>query len=196
MRLFRLPALLILAALSTAPALAQDATTDTGASSTPTPESTEQKLFEALKRERDPDKARGIASQIISDWKDSGSATINLLMQWADRSIDQKKNAAALDFLDQVTVLQPDYAEAWNRRATLHYAMGDTRKSMADINEVLKKDPRYFPAIAGMATILTEAGEDELALEAWERFLDIYPADRDAQEAVEKLSEKLAGSRT
>ncbi|MBT9369314.1 hypothetical protein [Rhizobium sp. CSW-27] len=196
MRFFRLPALLILAALSSAPALAQDAGTETGASSTPTPESTEQTLFEALKRERDPDKARSIASQIMSDWKDSGSATINLLMQWADRSIDQKKNAAALDFLDQVTVLQPDYVEAWNRRATLHYAMGDTRKSMADINEVLKKDPRYFPAIAGMATILTEAGEDEPALRAWERFLDIYPADRDAQEAVEKLSEKLAGSRT
>jgi hypothetical protein len=47
-----------------------------------------------------------------------------------------------------------------------------------------------------MAGILAEAGKDELALKAWERYLEVYPADRDAQEAVTKLTEKIAGSRT
>ncbi|MDO1582005.1 hypothetical protein [Rhizobium oryzicola] len=157
---------------------------------------TTDKLFEALKRERDPDKAKGIASQIASNWTDSGSATVNLLMQWANKAITDKKNAAALDFLDRVTLLEPAYTEAWNRRATLHYTMGNPRKSMADIEQVLRREPRYFPAIAGMATILTENGQDELALKAWERYLSVYPADREAQEQVTKLSEKLAGSRT
>jgi tetratricopeptide (TPR) repeat protein len=156
----------------------------------------QQALFEALKRERDADKARGIANQIVSNWRQSGSATVDLLMQWAAKSVSDKNNGAALDFLDQVTVLQPDYADAWNRRATLHYTMGDLRKSMADINQVLSKEPRYFPAIAGMATILTDSGEEALALKAWERYLAVYPADRDAQENLQKLSEKLAGSRT
>ncbi|SIQ15840.1 Tetratricopeptide repeat-containing protein [Rhizobium sp. RU35A] len=196
MRFFYFVPVLILAALAASPAPAEEPVTDATVASAPTPETLESKLFDALKRERDPEKARSIASQIMASWKDSGSATVAFLMQWADTSIDQKKNAAALDFLDQVTVLKPDYAEAWNRRATLHYAMGDTRKSMADINEVLKRNPRYFPAIAGMATILTESGQDELALKAWERYLDIYPAEREAQQAVEKLSEKLAGNRT
>lgn len=153
-------------------------------------------LFEALKRERDPEKARGIATQIITDMNDSGSATVNLLMQWADTAIKEKRNGAALDFLDQVTLLDPAYPEGWNRRATLHYTMGNTRKSMADIAEVLKHEPRHFGAIAGMAGILMEAGRDELALKAWEDYLAIYPADRDAQEAVTKLSEKIAGNRT
>ena len=153
-------------------------------------------LFEALKRERDPVKARGIASQIMSDMNDSGSPTVNLLMQWAAAAIKEKRNAAALDFLDQVTVLDPAYPEGWNRRATLHYTMGETRKSMADIAEVLRREPRHIGALAGMAGILTAAGKDELALKAWERYLAVYPADRDAQEAVTKLSEKLAGSRT
>lgn len=196
MRFFYFVPVLILAALAASPAPAEEPVTDATVASAPTPETLESKLFDALKRERDPEKARSIASQIMASWKDSGSATVAFLMQWADTSIEQKKNAAALDFLDQVTVLKPDYAEAWNRRATLHYAMGDTRKSMADINEVLKRNPRYFPAIAGMATILTESGQDELALKAWERYLDIYPAEREAQQAVEKLSEKLAGNRT
>lgn len=153
-------------------------------------------LFEALKRERDPEKARGLAAQIAMSIRESGSPTVNLLMQWSATAIKEKRNAAALDFLDEVTVLDPAYAEGWSRRATLHYTMGDNRKAMADIAEVLKREPRHFGALAGMAGILTETGKDDLAMKAWERYLDIYPADRDAQEAVEKLSEKLAGNRT
>ncbi len=153
-------------------------------------------LFEALKRERDPGKAKGIASQIIAEMNDSGSATVNLLMQWSDNAIKEKKNAAALDFLDRVTLLDPAFTEGWNRRATLHYTMGDRRKSMSDIAEVLKREPRHFGALAGLAGILMEAEDDELALKAWERYLSVYPADRDAQEAVSKISEKIAGNRT
>jgi tetratricopeptide (TPR) repeat protein len=153
-------------------------------------------LFEELKRERDPEKAKGIASQVIAEMNDSGSATVNLLMQWAEDAIKEKKNAAALDFLDRVTLLDPAFTEGWNRRATLHYTMGDQRKAMADIAEVLKREPRHFGALAGLAGILTEAGDDDMALKAWERYLNVYPADREAQEAVSKLSEKIAGNRT
>ncbi len=167
-------------------------------SAVPAPSATKplDTLFEALKRERDPEKAKGIASQIIAEMNDSGSATVNLLMQWSAEAIKEKKNAAALDFLDRVTLLDPAFAEGWNRRATLHYTMGDRRKSMADIAEVLKREPRHFGALAGLAGILMEAEDDELALKAWERYLNVYPADRDAQEAVSKLSEKIAGNRT
>jgi tetratricopeptide (TPR) repeat protein len=157
---------------------------------------TADSLFEALKRERDPQRARGIANQIIAELNDSGSPTVNLLMQWSAEAIKEKKNAAALDFLDRITLLDPDFTEGWNRRATLHYTMGDRRKSMADIAEVLKREPRHFGALAGMAGILTEAGDDQRALKAWESYLNVYPADRDAQEAVVKLSEKIAGNRT
>jgi len=204
MRFFRLT-LAILLTCFTAPALAQESTPEgtdsakpaqTEAPAAANAHASQQTLFDALKRERDADKARGIANQIVSNWRQSGSATVDLLMQWAGKAVSDKNNGAALDFLDQVTVLQPDYAEAWNRRATLHYTMGDLRKSMADINQVLSEEPRYFPAIAGMATILTDSGEDALALKAWERYLAIYPADRDAQENMLKLSDKLAGSRT
>lgn len=160
------------------------------------PKAAQDKLFETLRRERNPERAKEIAGQIMANWGESGSATVDYLMQLANKSIADKNNAVALDFLDEVTALDPDYTEGWNRRATLHYTMGNMRKSMADINQVLQRDPRHFPAIAGMATILMENGEDELALKAWERFLTIYPAERDAQQNVSRLSEKLAGSRT
>lgn len=153
-------------------------------------------LFTALKRQRDPDQANLIAEQINTQLSDSGSATINLLMQWADKAIQDKRNFAAMDYLDQVISLKPDYVEGWNRRATLNFAIGDYRKSMEDINQVLRIEPRHFGALAGMAAILTERGNDALALKAWERFLEVYPANRSAQEEADKLSEKIAGSRT
>ncbi len=78
--------------------------------------------------------------------------------------------------------LAPQYVEGWNQRATLHFQMGNYRKSMSDINRVLAIEPRHFGALAGMAAILTSAEQDELALKAWEQFLAIYPADRNAQD--------------
>ncbi len=153
-------------------------------------------LFTALRRQRDPDQAAGIAEQIKLEWSQSGSATVDLLMQWATKAIAEKRNAAAFDFLDQVIALKPRYVEGWNQRATLNYALGDYNKSMADIEQVLRLEPRHFGALAGMAAIFSENGKDQQTLEIWQRFLAIYPANRAAQQQVDQLSEKLAGSRT
>ncbi len=166
------------------------------AASPATPQQRLDALFADLKRQRDEEKAREVANRIRLEWQDSGSATVNLLMQWADKAIVGDKKSMALDILDQVIVLAPSYVEGWNRRATLHYQMGNFRKSMSDINRVLALEPRHFGAIAGMATMLEAAGKSELALRAWQQFLDIYPSDRKAQEQLGELSEKLAGSRT
>ncbi len=192
-----LPLALALLAPTTLPAIAQEKDTikeqpDANLS----PQQHLDQLYAQLKRERNADKADNIANEIRTEWNDSGSATVNLLMQWADKAIEEKRTSAALDFLDQAIALKPNYAESWNRRATLNYANGNYRKSMADIERVLDLEPRHFGALSGMATILTDTNNDQLALKAWERFLDIYPANRTAQEQMNTLSEKLAGSRT
>lgn len=153
-------------------------------------------LFSELKRERNDRQAKRISERIWAEWRDSGSATVNLLMQWADKAITDDKNGLALDLLDQAIVLKPDYVEGWNRRATLHFMMGNHGKSMVDINRVLTLEPRHFGAIAGMAAILSASENDELELRAWEQLLEIYPANRQAQEKVGELADKLAGSRT
>lgn len=152
--------------------------------------------FAQLKKIRDPSAAGDVAAKIRAVWNDSGSATVNLLMQWATDALKDKKYSVALDYLDQAIALKPDYAEAWNRRATLHYAAGNYDKSMADIAHVLALEPRHFGALTGMAAILEETGRDADALGVWERILEIYPADRDSQGHVKSLAEKVAGSKT
>ena len=64
---------------------------------------------------------------------------------------------------------------------------------MGDIDHVLKLEPRHFGALAGLGLILDRTGNKQKALATWYKVLEIYPANRRAQEAVVKLEEKLAG---
>jgi tetratricopeptide (TPR) repeat protein len=150
-------------------------------------------LFSQLKRERNEKAAERIAGQIWEEWFQSGSASIDLMMQWAQHAMEQQKYDVALDFLDEVITLQPGYAEGWNRRATVNFMMSNYAKSMSDIDHTLALEPRHFGALSGMAQILKNTGKKELALKAYQRVLDIYPMMRSAQNEVSTLSEELAG---
>jgi tetratricopeptide (TPR) repeat protein len=157
------------------------------------PENRLETLYGELKRQRNEKAAERIASRIFEEWNHSGSASIDLMMLWSQKAIEAEKFDVALDFLDQVVTLSPDFAEGWNRRATVHFMMRSFGKSMADIDRTLQLEPRHFGALAGMAQIMKERGSKELALEAYQRVLDIYPMMRSAQNEVATLSEELAG---
>ncbi|MDX8537771.1 hypothetical protein RFM23_09070 [Mesorhizobium abyssinicae] len=150
-------------------------------------------LFTDLKRERNEKAAERIAQRIWSEWSQSGSASIDLMMQWSQKAMEDQKYDVALDFLDQVVTLQPTYAEGWNRRATLHFMMKNYGKSMSDIDHTLHLEPRHFGALSGLAQIMAETGHKQSALEAWQKVLAIYPMMRSAQDQVGTLSEELAG---
>ncbi|CAM5400976.1 hypothetical protein MAUB1S_06820 [Mycolicibacterium aubagnense] len=150
-------------------------------------------LFTDLKHTRSPKSAELVAGRIWNEWNRSGSASVDLMMQWSQKAIEDKKFDVALDFLDQVVTLQPKYAEGWNRRATAHFLMKNYAKSMVDIEQTLELEPRHFGALSGMAQIMTETGRKQAALDAWQKVLDLYPMLRNAQDQVSKLSEELAG---
>lgn len=150
-------------------------------------------LFSELKRARNERAAERISQRIWREWARSGSASIDLLMQWSQKAIDEKNYDVAMDFLDEVVTLAPDFAEGWNRRATLHFTMDNYAKSMTDISRTLELEPRHFGALGGMATILKNSGRNAAAMRAYERVLGVYPMMRDAQTELGKLADELAG---
>jgi tetratricopeptide (TPR) repeat protein len=164
-----------------------------GPSADAKPENRLDELLGQLKRERNEKAAERIAARIWEEWGHSGSASIDLMMTWSKTAMDGQKFDVALDFLDQVVTMEPSYAEGWNRRATVHFMMQNYSKSMADINHTLQLEPRHFGALSGMGQIMKNTGHNELALQAWQRVLDIYPMMRSAQNEVATLSEELAG---
>ena len=150
-------------------------------------------LFASLKRERNEKAARRIADRIRQEWAQSGSASVDLMMQWSQKASEEKKYDVPLDSPDRGTPRPPAYAEGWNRRATAHFLTGNYAKSMADIEHTLELEPRHFGALAGMARIMKDRGRKELALSAYERILTIYPMMRSAQSEVATISDELAG---
>jgi len=161
-----------------------------------TPEERLDKLFADLRRTTDEAKARRIASQINTLWSQSGSATVDLLMQWANTAMLERRYPSAIDFLNEAIALDPEYAEAWNRRATVYFLQKDYAHAMYDINRTLELEPRHYGALTGMAAILRLRGLKEQALKAYEQALIVYPMMRDAQKNFSDLADELTDTRT
>ncbi len=150
-------------------------------------------LFEKLSQDANPASAKATAGMIWRRWTDSGSDNINLLMQWTSSALETSDYPQALDLLTNVTVLAPDYAEGWNRRALVYFQLGELGKSISDIQTVLTLEPRHFGALSGLAVILQRVGREKDALETWYKVLAVYPANQQAQKSVIDLEEELAG---
>ena len=150
-------------------------------------------LFEALKIAPDADAAKLVESRIWALWNASGSDTTDLLMTRVKAAADGKDLNLAIELLDAVIELRPDYVEAWNRRATLHFTNKDYRASLADIRQVLAREPRHFGALTGLGIIMQEFGEEKLALEAFRRALAVNPHLQKIPDFVKTLTEKVEG---
>lgn len=149
-------------------------------------------LFEELKAASD-ENAKALEGSIEAIWMQSGSPTVDLLMSWTVAAMERKEYPLALDYLDRITTMKPDYAEGWNRRATVYYLTDEYARSLADIERVLALEPRHFIALAGLGTILRSLGDDSRALEAYRQALELDPHLDNVAKAVKQLSAKGAG---
>jgi len=150
-------------------------------------------LFGALKIAPDETSAKAIEQRIWAQWMVSTSDTANLLMTRVRAAIEAKDTDLALKLLDGIVKIRPDYVEGWNRRATLYYMKKDYGRSLADIREVLRREPRHFGALAGLGLILQDIGDDKRALDAYRRALDVYPRLQRIPDVVKKLQEEVEG---
>jgi tetratricopeptide (TPR) repeat protein len=150
-------------------------------------------LFEALKLAPDNQTARLIERRIWTLWSASGSDTADLLMSRAKQALDEKETDVAVRLLGAVIDLKPDYAEAWNRRATVYFEQKDYARALADIAQVLSREPRHFGALTGLGLILQDMGEEQRALAVFRRALDIDPHLEKVPEYVKTLSIKIEG---
>jgi tetratricopeptide (TPR) repeat protein len=150
-------------------------------------------LFAALKIAPDEASAKAIEDRIWALWLVSGSDTCTLLMTRVKDATDDKNYDLAIRLLDAVIALKPDYVEAWNRRATVYYLKQDYGHALADLRQVLAREPRHFGALSGLGLILQDIGDDKHALEAYRKALAIDPHLENIPEVVKTLSEKVEG---
>jgi len=144
-------------------------------------------LFAKLPENAESPTGQRIERELLRRFTRSGSPTADLLLGWAMDAMEKKDYPQALDLLDQIVILKPDFAEAWNRRATVYFLLDDFSASLSDLRQALTIEPRHFGALAGLGIIMQQLGRDTEAEAAYRRALAIDPFLEKVKESLERL---------
>jgi tetratricopeptide (TPR) repeat protein len=136
-------------------------------------------LFAALKAAPGPAEAAPLEARIWSIWAETP---------------DPRDHLGAIQALDELTAKAPDFAEAWNKRATAHYLAGNHRASVEDIRRTLALEPRHFGALSGLGLIYAVVGEPRAAVRSFEAALAIHPHLPGAKAHIRMLEGELEGA--
>ena len=150
-------------------------------------------LYAQLATADDEASAKAIADSIERIWLHSGSPTVDLLFGRAMQAISQKNYDLALGFIDHVVEQAPDFTEAWNRRAFVHFQRNRVALALGDLRRTLALDPSHFKALDGLAQVLREIGENRAALAVMKRLHDVHPYWAGAAQAIEELTREVEG---
>lgn len=133
------------------------------------------RLFERLQAAETMQAAERIEVRIWRHWFKAPTPEAQDRMDEGVRALAEQRYRAAVDHFTAAIEIAPDFAEAWNRRATTYYLMGRYTDSLADIRRVLELEPRHFGALAGRGLCLKKLRRPEAALKAFESALEIHP---------------------
>jgi tetratricopeptide (TPR) repeat protein len=148
------------------------------------------RLARAL-RDRDP-LVRALAEQAMWQvWSRSGDDETDRQLAIGVEAISERRGEAAVETFTRIIERRPDFAEGWNKRATVYYLVGEYRKSLADCDEVMKRNPYHFGALSGYGMIYLKLGDPARALPYFERALAVNPNLSQVEESVETIRHLL-----
>ena len=150
-------------------------------------------LLGALKVAPDDASAKSIEDRIWALWLASGSDTANLLMSRAKQAVEAENVGLALRLLDAIIEIRPKYVEAWHRRATLFAMKKDYAGALADLRQVLRREPRHFGALVQLGAVMQDIGDEKNALDAYRKALAIHPRLKGVADKIQTLADKVEG---
>jgi tetratricopeptide (TPR) repeat protein len=178
---------MIVALLTGTPAFAQQTRGDPAATDSRQAAEVIDGLLGQLRQAEDEASAKVIEQAVWKAWMQSGSPTVDLLVQQAEKAMADKQFRIAISILSTALELEPEFPELWNRRATAYYLNRQFELSLADAERVLELEPRHFAALAGLGVLHQEMGDQRAALQAFRRALAIHPFLPVARRAVKEL---------
>jgi len=127
-------------------------------------------------------------------WGRSGDEAVDQLLRIGIAQMGERDIAGAVETFSDVIARRPDFAEGWNKRATVYFMLGQYEKSLADCDEVMKRNPYHFGALAGYGQIYFQMKEYDKAIEYWKRALKVNPNMVGVEGNIE-IAEKLLAER-
>jgi tetratricopeptide (TPR) repeat protein len=146
---------------------------------------------------RDPDEdTRSLAEEALwKIWSRSGDSEIDTMYAAGTRQMAEGLAEDAIDTFSRIIKRRPGFAEAWNKRATIYFLVGEYEKSIADCDEVMKRNPYHFGALAGYFQIYLQLEDYERALKFGYRALGVNPNMEGVRQGVAAIEKKLGRSR-
>lgn len=135
----------------------------------------QKELLKKLKTEPDAQKAEKIAGELKRLWEDSGSDTVNYLLLYVQQALKVKNYREALDYLDDIVAIKPDYAQGWLLHASVHVQLNDLKIALKDVQHAVQAEPKDFSAYILLGGILEILHKKKAALQAYWQAVDIFP---------------------
>ena len=146
-------------------------------------------LFEQLAVTTSDEEASNITREIWQRWTANDDPDVSQLMQIGIRALNYSTYRKALQSFDQVIEIAPEFAEGWNKRATLYYHIKEYRRSIDDIKKTLRLEPRHFGAWSGLGLVSIAQENYSGALAAFKKALSINPHISNIRRYVQKLED-------
>ncbi|MBK1668549.1 hypothetical protein CKO28_10945 [Rhodovibrio sodomensis] len=148
-------------------------------------------LFDRLEAADSRRQAQAIAARIWSIWFQHPSGYVEALLRQGREALQDDDLTGALIAFDDAVRKAPDFAEAWNARATVNYQIGNYQRALADIRRTLTLEPRHFGALSGRGLCYLALDQPQMALEAFEASLQIHPHQPGVKFRVRALKSEL-----
>ena len=149
------------------------------------------KLFLELKKNI-PSLSSGIAQQIWMLWSTHPTdQKLTSLLDEGSRLVQDQQLNRAIDVFTEAIELDPTWAEAWNKRATVLYMVGEFQKSQDDIDKVLKLEERHFGALAGQGLVNIQLRNYEKAIKSYQMAQEIYPGMKSPKLMIKQIEELI-----
>ncbi len=148
-------------------------------------------LFARLRVTSDLAEADAVTDEIWAIWVASDDESATELMSAGIALMALGRPAEALPRFDKLVEIAPQFAEGWNKRATVHYLLDNYQESVDDIERTLALEPRHFGALSGLGLIYMETGDDAVALRAFEGALEVNPHLPGTRRNIEIINDRL-----
>ena len=132
-------------------------------------------LFDKLAITKDQQEIETLTNQIWKIWHEIDDPKMTRAFETGVQMMNLGFHSRAIDYFDKVIFEMPNFAEAWNKRATAHFMMGNFDLSMRDISKTLELEPRHFGALDGMGLIFIHLNQPEKAIDIYDKMLEIFP---------------------
>ena len=151
-------------------------------------------LFKKLNETENQDEIRDLISDIWNIWYEVDDPKVIEYFEKGIQAMNLRNYPLAIRFFNNLIEEDPNFAEGWNKRATVHFMMGNFNQSMQDIIKTLELEPRHFGALDGMGLIFIHQGQFQQAIDVYDKMLEIFPFSVKTMDKKERIQSFISQS--